>query len=71
MSDDPDFIVVQDPTEGSFVSVATTFRSEALSSPGAERQLFVQDSAPADPGIPYLWIQTGLPNDGFTFWFSE
>ena len=34
------------------------------------QQVFVQASAPV-AAAPYIWIQTGLPNDGFTFWFED
>jgi hypothetical protein len=37
---------------------------------GGTQQVFVQASAPV-AAAPYIWIQTGLPNDGFTFWFED
>jgi hypothetical protein len=37
----------------------------------AANAVFVQPTAPASPGIPYLWIQTGLPNNGWSLWFSD
>jgi hypothetical protein len=38
---------------------------------GGVREVFVQDTQPADTGIPYLWVQTGLPGSGFTLWFND
>jgi hypothetical protein len=35
--------------------------------------LFISNTVPTPPGIPYLWIETGLGSDGsgFTFWIED
>ncbi len=38
---------------------------------GGATQVFIGPTQPADTGQPYIWIQTGLPNDGISFWFNE
>jgi hypothetical protein len=38
---------------------------------GGTRGVFVQDTQPVDTGVPYLWVQTGLPGSGFTLWFND
>lgn len=34
-------------------------------------QVFIQNTQPADTGTPYLWIETGLPDNGVRFWYNE
>lgn len=41
---------------------------------GGSQQVFVQATAPAaSPGVPYLWFQTGMGDDGtgFTLWIGD
>ena len=40
--------------------------------PAGPSTLFIGPDAPTPPGLPYLWIQTGL-GDGsdFTIWFED
>jgi hypothetical protein len=38
---------------------------------GGPREVFIQNTQPADTGLPYLWIQTGLPGGGHTIWFND
>lgn len=46
--------------------------AEAVSSGGTgQQEVFVQSTQPAATGQPYIWIQTGLPDNGFTFWFED
>lgn len=35
------------------------------------QEVFVQGAQPADTGSPYLWVQTDLPNGGWTLWFNN
>lgn len=35
------------------------------------RQVYVQDDQPGLTGVPYLWVQTGLPGGGFTLWAED
>ena len=46
--------------------------AEVVSSGGSgQQEVFVQSTQPAATGQPYIWIQTGLPDNGFTFWFED
>lgn len=38
---------------------------------GTQPQVFIQNTQPADTGTPYLWIETGLPDNGVRFWYNE
>lgn len=38
---------------------------------GGAQEVFVQSTQPLFTGQPYLWIQTGLPNGGFSLWFHD
>jgi len=35
-----------------------------------QQSVYVQETQPESSG-PYIWVQTGLPNNGFTFWFED
>ena len=39
--------------------------------PGGTPQIYVQANQPANTGMPYIWIQTGLANGGWTIWFHD
>ena len=43
----------------------------AAGGPGGTPQVFIQPTQPADTGVPYIWIQTGLPNGGWSVWYNE
>lgn len=54
---------------GGLVTVTVT-----ASGGGGAQQCFVQPTAPeVAPGVPYLWVQTGLGSDGsgFTLWIGD
>ena len=48
------------------------FDYELVDPPAPQAQeVFVQGAQPTDTGSPYLWVQTGLPNGGWTLWFNN
>lgn len=51
--------------------VSIGFGEPGVQGPPGPRQVFVQSTQPVGENAPYLWIQTGLPNDGVTFWFED
>lgn len=69
---DPDFLLVEDPSEASTVLVS--FAGGGSGAGGGSQQVYVQDDPPVVPaGVPYLWWETGLApgGTGFTLWFSD
>lgn len=46
---------------------------EGPQGPPGVQQIFVQATQPEAPGIPYLWVQTGLGTEGndWTLWFED
>jgi len=63
-------LVVIDGTTQEIPVGDTLAASTVPASGGGTQQVFVQDTAPSAVA-PYLWIQTGLPDNGFTFWFED
>jgi hypothetical protein len=39
--------------------------------PSEAQQVFIQPTKPADTGKPYIWIQTGLPDSGWTVYYND
>jgi hypothetical protein len=45
----------------------------AASGGSGTQTLFIQNPAPTPPGVPYMWVQTGLGTSGtdLTFWIED
>lgn len=55
-----------------FIYRATPGVWESADGPDASQEVYVQDATPtASESQPYIWIQTGLSDDGFTVWFND
>lgn len=63
-SEDADF-----DSEFAEIDARLDFLEDAIIASGVQN-LYVQDT---DPGltIPGMWVQTGLPGDGMTFWVED
>lgn len=65
--------VIQSP--GQPVVIPSTAPPSIIGFPAsytATSNLFIQDTAPVSPPIPYLWIQTDfMVDDGVTIWYDD
>lgn len=63
-------ITIREPQYGVTVEEKVTVIEITNASVVAPQNVFIQDTLPVYNG-PFVWFQTGLPNNGFTIWFDD